>query len=236
VLVLLIRPLAQSQATAGALERLGHQALIDPVLEIRPVASPLGELGDDVAALAITSAHAAPALAAVPAGTLPVFAVGRATALVAEQALGRKVEAAAGDGRALARLIASALPTGEGTVLHLAGAETSPGLAESLGEAGYGYRRRVVYDAVPTQGMAPTAERALREGRIEAVLLYSPRSARLWVEKVRGLGLVGRLASVLAVCLSEVVAAELAGLAFAAVRVAAGREQKDVLRCLEAAR
>jgi uroporphyrinogen-III synthase len=234
VLVLLIRPRAQSEATARAIQRLGHRTLIDPVLEIRPVDFSMGELGE-VAAVAVTSAHAVPALAAVPA-RLPVFAVGRATALAAERTLGRKVEVAAGDGRSLAQRIASTMPAAKGVILHLAGAETNPGLAEGLTAAGRRYRRRVVYDAVPTLGLAPATVQALREQRLDAVLLYSPRSARLWVERVRDSGLADRLATVRAVCLSEAVAAELGGSVFHGVHVAAEPDQDALLRCLEATR
>jgi uroporphyrinogen-III synthase len=231
MLVLVTRPREQAIRTARDLAAMGHEAILDPVLEIRSL--PLARLDlAGVAAVAITSANAAHALAAVPAG-LPVFAVGGATAAAARVPEAR---VAAGDGRALAGLIARTLGPGAGTVLHLSGAEVSDGLAEGLAAAGLACRRVVVYEALPTGRPAPETEAALREGRLGAVLLYSPRSARLWAEAMGCADLAGRLAAVTAVCLSQAVAAELRGLPLREVRVAAKPDQDALLRCLEATR
>ena len=81
--------------------------------------------------------------------------------------------------------------------------------------------------------LAPTTAAAIRERRLDAVLLYSPRSAALFAAHVRAAGLDRDLADVVAACLSEAVAAELAGLTFRSVRVADARDQKALLRRLE---
>lgn len=232
MLVLVTRPIEQARRTARELERRGHRAILDPVLEIRSVPDPAVDLAG-VGAVAVTSAHAAPALAGLPEG-LPVYAVGRATARAAEAALGRAVTVGEGDGRALGCLVAETLPPAAGAVLHLAGRETSPGLAEALAAAGHGYRRCVVYEAVPTTDLAPAAAAALRGGEAEAVLFHSPRSARLWAGKVRAAGLAESLGRARAVCLSPAVAQGLAGLGFGEIRVAARPAEADLLRCLEA--
>lgn len=234
MLVLLTRPREQSERTARLLEQRGHETIIDPVLEIRPCAVPALSL-EGMAAVAVTSAHAAHALAGMPS-SMPVFVVGGATARAAQRVLERDVAVAEGDGRALARLVAATLRPDAGSVLHLSGAEVSTGLAEVLGAAGYDYRRIIVYEAVPTVGMEADARSALLEQRLDAVLLYSPRSARLWVRKLREMGLADRVGRVEAACLSAAVAAELRGLGLATVRVATTPIQDDLLRCLEAAR
>ena len=62
-------------------------------------------------------------------------------------------------------------------ILHLAGAEVRPGLEQALASTGHLYRRAVVYAAVPRGQMAPDVEAAIRARQVDAVLLYSPRSA-----------------------------------------------------------
>lgn len=233
MLVLLTRPAAQSARTAERLRRLGHRAIVDPVLAIRPLPAPAMDLVG-VGTVAVTSAHAAHALAAVPPG-LPVYAVGAATARAAELALRRPVRVARGDGAALARSIAADQRPGQGAVLHLSGAEVSPSLAEGLTAAGFGYRSVPVYEARSTRGPSAASRAALAAGRVDAVLLYSPRSARLWLAKVAAAGLTHRLGGVAALCLSPAVADGLAGAPFGAVRVAAAPNEDELLRCLEAA-
>lgn len=233
MLVLVTRPPDQAAATAQALAGMGHRAIIDPVMEIRALTPRHLELGG-VGALAVTSANAVHALTGLPA--LPVFAVGEATADAVAEATGRRPETARGDGGDLARLIAATRSPAAGAVLHLAGAETSQGLARELAAAGFAYRRTVVYEAVPRLELEGEALAALRAGTVEAVLLYSPRSARLWAEKVARAGLAQSVRGILAACLSPAVAEALAGLGLAQVRVAATPDGAALLRLLEAPR
>lgn len=235
MLVLVTRPRDQAAVTARRLAELGHAVLVDPVLEVRPLPVPSPDTTDTVA-IALTSGHAVPALAGLDAA-LPVFAVGEATAAAARAAGRRHVRQAAGDGRALASLIGESLPAPapeRRVVLHPAGADVRPGLEQALRALGFGYRRLTVYAAVPTEGPAPEVEAALRDGRLDAVLLYSPRSAALWAERILARRLEEHLAGTIAACLSRAVAEPLAGLPLRAVRIAAVPEQKSLLGCLEA--
>src|SRR3954470_739249 len=159
MLVLVTRPREQAAATSALLAAMGHETLIDPVLEIRRLPLPRMSLAD-VAAIAVTSANAAPALAGMPAG-LPVFAVGAATATAARAAGRNEVHAAAGDGADLARLMRQSLPSTAGVVLHLAGHNVREGLEAGLVEAGYRYRSAVVYEAMPVPTMPPAGASAL---------------------------------------------------------------------------
>ncbi|MFZ1430799.1 MAG: uroporphyrinogen-III synthase [Geminicoccaceae bacterium] len=232
MLVLVTRPLGQAARTARLLEARGHDVLIDPVLEVRLLPVPL--LGADIVAVAVTSANAVPALAAIDPG-LPVFAVGEATAAAA-RAVGssREIRVAEGSGIALAQLIGRSATPGRGTILHLAGTDVRPGFEKELVESGYGYRRAIVYETMPTADMDPAAAAAIRDHRLDAVLLYSPRSAALWAAKVSRLGLGPHLHGTIAACLSNAVAAPLRGLVLREVRVARAADQKSLLGCLDA--
>ena len=228
--VLLIRPQARSEATARRLEALGHTAVIDPILAIRPAELPPlapGSLG----AVVLTSASAAPALPSA-LHRLPLFAVGAATA-AAVRAMGcTHVQVGPGDGAGLARLLIGNLPPTAGTILHLAGEEVRAGLAETLIAAGYAYRKVTAYVAVPTGAPAPTTVQALRDGMLDALLLHSPRSAACWADNVRTRGQETLLRRLLACCLSPATAQPLRDLPFAQLRVAARPDEAALFGCL----
>ena len=67
MLVLVTRPHEQAAGTARLLERMGHAVLLDPVLEVRPLPFTPPQV-DAVAALAVTSINAVPALARIRSG------------------------------------------------------------------------------------------------------------------------------------------------------------------------
>ena len=228
--MLVTRPEEQAAETVRLLRERGDEPLLDPLLRIERLPSP-PEVPAGTAALAVTSANAVPALAALGTG-LPVFAVGRATARALAEAGRPPVAVAGGDGLDLARVLATTLPKGA-LVLHVAGQDVRPGLAEDLAAAGLAYRRIAVYAARPAQRLAPQTEAALSADRLDAALFFSPRTAALFASLVCDAGLGARLEGTVAACLSEAVAAELAGLPFAAVRVAEARDQKALLRRLD---
>jgi uroporphyrinogen-III synthase len=228
MLVLVTRPLEQSGETARLLCAAGHDVLIDPVLEIRRL--PVPSAPTAIHAIAVTSANAVHALVGLP--NAPLYAVGEATAR-ALRAAGREPAAvAAGDGSTLAELIALKIRA-PATILHPCGRDVREGLTAGLVAAGYRYLPLVVYEAVPASRLAGEVAEALREGRLDAGLYFSPRSGATWAGLVRAAGLAERTRPMLAACLSDAVAAALGDLPFAAIRVAGSRDQKALVRCLE---
>jgi uroporphyrinogen-III synthase len=188
-----------------------------------------------VQALVLTSANAAPALGA-PARQLPLFTVGDSTARAAKEAGCSTVISAAGSGADLARLIARRCRPERGALLHLSGENVRPGLAEQLAAAGFDLRRQVVYRAVPARALsAPTIE-ALARRQVEAVLLFSPRTAQTFVQLIVRHGLRDHLATTAAICLSAAVVQPCRELIWRAIHLAAEPELGALLEALEAAR
>jgi uroporphyrinogen-III synthase len=208
--------------------------LIEPLLTIERVPGVAPQL-EGVQALVMTSANAAPALSA-PAGQLPLFAVGAATAMAAKRAGCSRVVAAAGSGADLARLIAQRCRPEHGAILHLSGEHVRPGLAEGLAAAGFALRRQVVYRAVAARALSPAAIEALVQRQVDAVLLFSPRTAQTFVELIARHGLRDHLATSAAICLSAAVAQPCRELVWRAVYLAARPEPGALLEALEAAR
>jgi uroporphyrinogen-III synthase len=108
----------------------------------------------------------------------------------------------------LAAYIRSSLDPGAGPILYLSGAETAGNLEGQLQAAGFSCHRAVLYDAAPATSLGET-EHLLRRGEIDAVMLYSPRSAKIWHALVEAAGVSREAGNVRNFCLSRNVASVL---------------------------
>lgn len=165
-----------AEATAERVRALGHEALVAPLLKVRLVEDVEIDLSG-IAALAFTSANGVRAFAERTGDrSLRVFAVGSATAQVARAAGFRSVLSADGDVETLAEGIASRRKELKGVVLNPGAAEPAGDLAGALEKRGVTARRLVLYEAAPVQ--LPDVEAEVLT-RADAVLLHSPRAARV---------------------------------------------------------
>lgn len=230
--VLLTRPRADSEPLAALLRDRGIETMIVPLLDIRFIDGPALEL-DDVQALLATSANGVRAFAKRSAERdLPVYAVGDATAREAAAAGFGMVHSAAGDVDALADLVCREARPEAGVLLHPAGTRVAGDLAGRLGNAGFTYRRAVLYGAETAVGLDTDVQAALRQGVMNGVLLYSPRTARTFVDLVEKAGLTAAAANLTAWCLSAAVADAVAPLAWQNVVTAARPDQDALLAAL----
>lgn len=189
--VLVTRPRAQGQAFAARLKaRFGGAINItqSPLLEIRLLDADLSLQG--VGWLLFTSANGVRGFAALSERRdIPALCVGDRTAQMAAT-LGMTVESAAGtvdDLLDLARARACASGGGSGDAfLYLRGATVARPLVKMMRDAGLKAREAVVYEQV---ALSLTSEgRALFDGRRKVIVpLFSPRSARLFIEASQGL-------------------------------------------------
>lgn len=201
------RPEEDAGPLTAKLAALGHEVVMAPLLRIRPRAT-VNIPALPWQAIAVTSANGIRALP--PDHELTSFrtlTVGPQS-LKAARAAGFEAEAHGGDVNGLAAFIRDHLAPEAGPILYLSGAETAGDLAAQLAAAGFDCRRVVLYDAAPAETLG-AAEAALREGRLEAVLLYSPRSAKIWRGLVEAAGLGAQAAGLHHLCLSRNVAAAL---------------------------
>ena len=184
-----------------------------------------------VSAVLLTSANAAGALTPALA-SLPVFAVGAATAAAARAAGADRVVEGEGDGVALAELVAARLGRAEGEMLHLAGEIVDPELGRALLASGYLYRRVTAYRAQARTVLGAATGQALQQGQLDACLFFSRRSAALWCSLLECEGLAAHLAGIEACCLAAAVAEPLRELPFARFAIAAKPTQAALLACL----
>jgi uroporphyrinogen-III synthase len=174
------------------------------------------------AAILITSANAAHAIAAHPrknalAG-LPVFAVGDRSAQAMRDSGFADVSSADGGVGDLARLVGERIPPGS-SLLYLAGAERSGDLAAKLGSRNFTVQTIVVYRAVAAARLPPAATDALAQS-IDGVLHFSRRTAEAYVNAARGGGLLESALKPAHFCLSAQIAEPLAEAGASTVHVA----------------
>jgi len=236
-LVLVTRPSGEAGRTAAALAEAGFDALVEPLLTIDALPDAPALLGDlgEVAALAFTSVNGVEAFAAAsPRRDLPVYAVGPTTAAAARDAGFQAVDTAEGDVEALARLIQDRFSPDRGLVLHAAGESVAGDLAGRLTALGYRVRRVALYRARTADRLSTAARDTLLAGGLDAVLLFSPRTAQTFVTLVRTEQAEGACSRVVAACLSPAVAETVAPIAWAKVTVAAEPTQAAAIEALAA--
>lgn len=232
--VLVTRPQEDAASVAGALRQRGFDPVIEPLMTIEPTDAEVPAL-DGCRALLLTSANGVRAFAAKSdRRDLAVFAVGPATASTAREAGFTEIDQAAGDVTALAARVRAVLTPGDGWLLHVAGATVAGDLAGQLGEAGFRVNRVALYRAVAAEALSEPTVEAIRAGAIGHVLLFSPRTAEIFVDLIRRAKLDQPIRSVTALCLSQAVA-DAAALPFAARRIAATPDQAALLMLLPVA-
>ncbi|MBC8012932.1 MAG: uroporphyrinogen-III synthase [Methyloceanibacter sp.] len=233
--LLVTRPEPDASREAEVLASRGHEAVLAPLLTIEFRGGVPLQL-EDAQGLIVTSRNALRALASHPergeALKLPLFAVGEATARQAQELDFADVTIGPGTGAELAALIVDELKPERGPLVHLAGETLAFDLKAALESQGFSVRRPVLYRAVPAHALPAEALSLLKAGKLDGVILMSPRTAKTFADLLARDGLVTQAKSLVCYCLSGAVAETVAPLGFAA-RVAAAPREEDVLALLD---
>jgi uroporphyrinogen-III synthase len=240
--ILVTRPHPDNEATAASLRTRGYDVLMAPVLKLEPVAFQ-EEDETDYAGLIVTSANAvravAPRLQESRLLRLPLFAVGEHTASAAREAGFSQVISAGGDAAALRdKVVQSArdkLVKKKSTLLYLAGADLSRDLAGELGAAGFEVVTQTTYRMIPVAHLPRDVCEGFAAQGIEAILHYSRRSARAFLEAARGEGVEISALAIPQCCLSEAVAGVLREAGATQVTVAAAPDENALFGAMERA-
>ncbi len=232
--LLVTRPVDDAAAIAATLRARGHTALVAPLMEVRVHEGPPLALRGVQAVLA-TSANGVRALATrSERRDVALYAVGPQTKEAAMSVGFKRVTSASGDSSALVETVAAQLDPSKGPLFHAAGAETAGRLSQALQARGFTVESEILYDAVPVPALGDEAAEALRSDALDGVLLYSPRSAKIFAALVAAAGLSEKCARLDAFCISAATAAALAPLAFARVAVAGEPNQDGILALIPA--
>ena len=203
--IILTRPIEDAAPLAEKLRRLGHTPMITPLLEI--VARPNVLIPRKrYQAICLTSANAVRVLSDIKAVEhIPLIAVGQQSEQMAIEKGFIHVSAHGGDVIRLHDFLVSHLNPISGPLLYLSGAETSGDMQGLLQHSGFDVDRIITYDAVKSS----LAEFSAEIESADAVLLYSPRTAKLWVTEIETLKLTEAASRAKHICLSANVAANL---------------------------
>jgi len=240
--VLVTRPHPDDEATASALRAKGFEVMLAPMLRFEPVA-----FHDDeearYGAVIVTSANALRGIAPHLKGSrllkLPLFAVGEHTASAAHRAGFDNVIPANGDAASLRDSVLASVKAKElkktSPVLYLAGADLARDLAGELGERGFTVVTHTTYRMIPVSSLPREACDAFAASGIEAVLHYSRRSARAFLDAARAGGVEISALAIPQCCLSAAVASVVRDAGAAQVMAAASSNENALFEVLDRA-
>lgn len=240
--ILVTRPHPDGEVTATALRALGHEVWLAPALRFEPVAFQY-DSEQNYDGVIVTSTNAIRAIAPqsreLRLSQLPLFAVGENTASAARNAGFSQVIVAEGDAASLRQTVLRSardkVLKRKAALLYFAGADLSRDLATELGAEGFNVVTRTVYRMTPVRDLPREVCDGFAAHRIAAVLHYSRRSARAFLEAARGGAVEISALAVLQCCLSENVAGVLREAGASQVAVAASPDENALFIAMERA-
>src|SRR6266436_5530244 len=242
--VLVTRPHPDDEATAAALRAKGFEVMLAPMLRFEPVA-----FHDDedarYGAVIVTSANALRGIAPHLEGSrlqdsrllkLPLFAVGEHTASAAHRAGFDNVIPANGDAASLRDAVLASVKAKElkktSPLLYLAGADLARDLAGELGERGFTVVTHTTYRMIPVSSLPREVCDAFVANEVEAVLHYSRRSARAFLDAARTGGVEISALALPQYCISSAVASILRDAGATQVTAAASADENALFEAL----
>jgi uroporphyrinogen-III synthase len=231
--LLVTRPEPDASRQAKSLAARGHEPVLAPLVTIQVLPdAPLAL--NRAQALIVTSRNALRAVATRPelgeSLKLPLYAVGEATARAASELGFRRVIAGPGTAEGLATLIPSNLQPSAGALVHLAGDRLAFDLKSALEAEGFQVHQPVLYTAAPARDLPPQSLALLREGKLDGVILMSPRTAAIFAGLVIRHRAVTEALGLRCYCLSPAVAEAVAP--FRPLLLVAGRPREEDLLAL----
>ncbi|MHA1157843.1 MAG: uroporphyrinogen-III synthase [Alphaproteobacteria bacterium] len=233
--VLLTRPEPDATATAGRLSERGHTVHHAPLLSVHLKAEPA--LTEAPGGIVVTSRNAVRALATWRSSgkwhDLPLFAVGDASADLARAHGFADVRSAGGNVGALRALVRRTADPHAGPLLYPAARQPAADLAGDLQADGFSVMAVEAYHTEPAKRLDPVAEALLQDGKLDAMVVFSPRGGAVLRALLTAAGLSERLGDVHVVAISAAAGAPLADLSVAGLHVAARPDEKSVLALVD---
>lgn len=235
--LLVTRPDPEGERTARALEKLGHETIISPALNIRYLIDADIKVRKPQAIL-VTSINGVRALERHRLRrdlfACPVLAVGDRTAVAAKRAGFASARSAQGALDDLCALVMEICTPAGGPLLYAAGADQAGDLAGRLGREGFAVETVTIYRAEMVEDLSDAARRGLQQNEIDGVLFYSARSTEAFGRQLERAGLLPLADHVTAYCLSESIAEKVERLVAGPVKVAVTPDQLALFALIEA--
>lgn len=213
--ILLTRPRERSEAFAKEIVKCGWTSTIWPLLKIRPLLTGPIEPNEGQS-LIFTSVNAVTAMAEPVPAHVPAICVGAATAAAARSRGFTSITDVSGDARKLVQTLLAREPQ---HYLHVRGIKTRGDIAASLTHAGNPTDEIVAYEAVASDHAPEKIDAVIMAGKIDAVALFSPRSAAILKRLVK-VEWFSRLSTATVFAISPATAEPVLDMGFAKVVVA----------------
>ena len=230
-LIITIRPEPDASRDVDWLQRYKVPAMAVPVMHAKqqPFNLPDASLFQ---AIIFTSRHAVAALADVfkhvSLRSLPVYAVGRNTALAARHAGFEQVTSGPGDGKGLMKLMTADLRQDAGKILWPSASIVSFDIASHLIRFGFSVQQIPVYTMTPTASCVASLSARLSACSSAAVVAMSTRSMALFSEVLNSQEFAAQRKIITVIAGSAPIAAA-AGLGWANIIVAKAPRRSRIL-------
>lgn len=230
--ILITRPQEVALPLAHHLQQQGHQVILDPLLQIRPLPLELPSLFS-FEAIVTTSQQAIYCLANLtPQRDFPLWCVGIESAKVAKALGFQTIHIADGSADDLVNRLADTVSASMQPFLHLSGDIIRTDIVQALQCKGIAAQRLVIYQTQEATTFSPETQEAFQKKILNAVLLYSPRTARVFYRLSRAANIQEQFETIIAVCLSNSIKKEILALPWKNILVAKKTTTNDLLMAL----
>ncbi len=232
--LLVTRPEPDASTFAVELRGLGHEPILQPLLEFQCLDFDRSKL-QAAQAVIITSGNGLRALqdkrAIQDIASLPVFCVGSETA---RRAVAAGLKSVAGIGSTAEELVPQIVSSVENDapLVHVSGEHQTFDLSAALCNEGLQASTIRVYRMNARSALAPWLVETLEAGGIGGAILMSPRTADIFVALCRSHNLLNKVKTLSYFCLAKSVAARLSPIAPVIVDVAARPNREALLDLL----
>ena len=228
--ILITRPKEDAVFLANRLNNRDIKCIVEPLIEIVYLDKPMPNLSS-VYAILITSANGIRALARLSSDrTIAIWTVGDASASTALSLGYRNVKSASGDVNDFARLVIQNMGGSKRPLLHISGSQVAGDLGKHLKSAGLLYKRCILYEAQARLKLSENTSRMIRKGLMDGVMLYSPRTAEIFLKLIINLGLGKKLRGLSVFCLSEAVEKKIKMMQWKKIAVAQFPNEASLIR------
>jgi len=235
--VLITRPQESATFLAHQLRELGHHVIVDPLIEIIPLALDLYSQFPPLSsfeAVITTSQQAIRCLSTLtPLRDFPLWCVGSASAKVAKDLGFQTIYIAEGSAKDLiTKLIKTMGPFPSKPILHASGDVIRTNVVEALSKKGIPAQRVILYKTKEANTLSPESFQALKLNVLDAALFFSPRTGRIFQNLCRLSNLEHHCKTVMAVCLSHSIKTAIQNLPWKKIRIAKKTTTDDLLMAL----
>jgi uroporphyrinogen-III synthase len=222
--ILITRPRENVTYLVDQLEGLGHQVMVDPLINF--VSIPKQSLSlpsvSSFEAIVTTSQQAIRRLAHLtPQRDFPLWCVGEESAKIAEELGFKNIHKAEGTAENLMAQLLERIPLFlQKPILHASGDVIRVNITEALQSKGIAAQRLIVYKTREATHFSRETQGALKAKNLNAVLFYSPRTAHIFKKICQISGFEEYCSSLTALCLSEAIKAEIIDLPWKKIQIA----------------